>query len=340
MSVSAVSRAAAMSPPATTAVSSRTTVQAWVAVRVAAVEHPARDVIAITLAAADGHRLPEWTPGSHVDVDFGNDVIRQYSLCGDIDSPTWTIAVLLEQQGRGGSVLAHQLAVGDSVRVRGPRNNFALETADRHVFIAGGIGITPIIPMIRQVYEQGGEWSLHYGGRSRESMAFAEDLTRAYGGNVTVYPEDEVGRLDCPGIIADVRPGTLVFCCGPPGLLAAAEEAAATLPPNSFRVERFSADGQAAIRADDVAFEVGCTISGVEVTVGPDESILDALERAGGVVVASSCREGTCGSCETTVVSGVPDHRDSVLTADERAAGDVIMPCISRARCPRLELEL
>ncbi|MEO9330585.1 PDR/VanB family oxidoreductase [Gordonia aurantiaca] len=312
----------------------------WIDVQVASVEHPARDVVLLRLRSADGTALPAWTPGSHVDVELEPETIRQYSLCGTAGDDEWSVAVLLEPDGRGGSQLAHQLAVGDRVRVRGPRNNFALAPAERYVFIAGGIGVTPILPMIREVHARGAQWTLHYGGRTRDRMAFAGDLVEQYGENVVVYPEDEVGRIDISGIIDGADGDTFVYCCGPSGLLDAAESAASELGCGTLRVERFHGDGQGATRPGDVAFDVECSISGITVTVAEDETILDALERVGGVVIASSCREGTCGTCEAGVLEGVPDHRDSILTAEECRAGDVIMTCVSRAQSPKLVLEL
>ncbi|EPJ38365.1 putative Phenoxybenzoate dioxygenase subunit beta [Streptomyces afghaniensis 772] len=179
-------------------------------------EFAADGVLALTLRHPLGEPLPVWEPGAHIDVVLGPGLERQYSLCGDpADRSAWRIAVLREPDGRGGSAHVHeQVGQGDKVRVRGPRNNFALEPAPRYRFVAGGIGITPILPMLAAAEAAGAEWTLLYGGRTRRSMAFGEELAR-YGDRVTIAPEDETGLLDLPSVLDDVPEGTLVYCCGP-----------------------------------------------------------------------------------------------------------------------------
>ncbi|MGW0816298.1 PDR/VanB family oxidoreductase [Streptomyces viridiviolaceus] len=299
-------------------------------------ETAADGVLVLTLRHPLGEPLPGWEPGAHVDVVLGPGLERQYSLCGDpADRSVWRIAVLREPEGRGGSVRLHdQVGVGDKVRVRGPRNHFRLEPAARYRFVAGGIGITPILPMLAAAEESGAEWTLLYGGRSRRSMAFAGELER-YGDRVTIAPEDESGLLDLGPVLDDVSDGTLVYCCGPGPLLDAVEE---LCPPGILRVERFRPKERE--RSDaDTEFEVELARSGRTVTVAPDVSVLDAV-RAAGVEVLYSCTEGTCGTCETDVVEGTPDHRDSVLTDEERAAGETMLICVSRCRGKRLVLDL
>ncbi|MGW0005749.1 PDR/VanB family oxidoreductase [Nocardia grenadensis] len=308
-------------------------------VTVSDIAHPATDIVSLTLHACDDSRLPAWSPGAHIDIELDTDLVRQYSLSGVPGTPDWRIAVLLEPESRGGSVRAHRLHVGDKLRVRGPRNHFRLERADEYIFIAGGIGVTPVLPMVHHVEASRVPWVLHYGGRSRSSMAFTEELAR-YGDKVRLYPQDEVGILDVPEILGDGRAGVGVYCCGPNGLLSAAEAATASWPRDSLHVERFSPAEPVGPRAGDTTFDVECRLSGVTVTVGAEETILEAMERTGGVITAASCREGTCGTCEATVIEGIPDHRDSVLTDTEREAEDVIMTCVSRAHTPRLVLDL
>ncbi|MBY8871359.1 PDR/VanB family oxidoreductase [Micromonospora sp. PLK6-60] len=298
----------------------------------------AAEVVAITLGRPDGADLPEWTPGAHVDLELGPGVVRQYSLCGDpADRSGLRIAVQREPDGRGGSRLAHErLTLGATVRVRGPRNNFPLVAAARYLFVAGGIGITPIRPMVAAADAAGADWRLVYGGRSRATMAFAAALREKYGDRVSLHPQDETGLLDLAGLLG--RPGAgLVYCCGPEGLVRAVEEHCRGWPAGCLHVERFTpvADSGGA----ETAIEVELALSGRTVTVPPGTPILQAVEEAG-VQVLSSCREGTCGTCETTVLAGVPEHRDSLLTEEERAAGDTMMICVSRARTPRLVLEL
>ena len=298
-------------------------------------EFAAEGVLALTLRHPLGEHLPAWEPGAHVDVLLEPGLERQYSLCGDpADRSAWRVAVLRESAGRGGSAHVHeQLGEGAKVRVRGPRNNFALEPAPRYRFVAGGIGITPILPMLAAAEAAGAEWTLLYGGRTRGSMAFGEELGR-YGDRVTFAPEDETGLLDLASVLDDVPEGTLVYCCGPGPLLDAVE---ARCPAGVLRVERFRPKEQET--GGTTAFEVELARSGRTLTVAPDVSVLDAVRDAG-VEVLYSCTEGTCGTCETDVLDGEPDHRDSVLTEDERAAGETMLICVSRCRGKRLVLDL
>ncbi|WP_030243346.1 MULTISPECIES: PDR/VanB family oxidoreductase [unclassified Streptomyces] len=298
-------------------------------------EFVADGVVALTLRHPLGEPLPEWEPGAHVDALLGPGLERQYSLCGDpADRSAWRIAVLREPAGRGGSALVHeQVGLGDKVRVRGPRNNFGLEPAPRYRFVAGGIGITPILPMLAAADAAGAEWTLLYGGRTRRSMAFGEELVR-YGDRVTIAPEDETGLLDLPSVLDDVPEGTLVYCCGPGPLLDAVEE---RCPSGVLRVERFRPKEQP--DGTDDEFEVELSRSGLTLTVAPGVSVLDTV-RSAGVEVLYSCTEGTCGTCETDVLDGSPEHRDSVLTPEERESGETMMICVSRCRGRRLVLDL
>ncbi|MFL9655402.1 PDR/VanB family oxidoreductase [Streptomyces sp. PB17] len=300
-------------------------------------ETAADGVLVLTLRHPLGEPLPAWEPGAHVDVVLGPGLERQYSLCGDpADRAQWRIAVLREREGRGGSAYVHgELRAGDEVRVRGPRNNFRLEPAPRYRFVAGGIGITPVLPMLAAAEEAGAEWTLLYGGRTRAAMAFTQEVAR-FGDRVTIVPEDESGLLDLGPVLDGLAPDTLVYCCGPGPLLDAVE---ARCPAGSLRVERFrpkEADGDAPAEAE---FDVVLARSGRTVVVPPGVSVLDAV-RGAGVEVLYSCTEGTCGTCETEVVEGDPEHRDSVLTEEERAAGETMLICVSRCRGRRLVLDL
>ncbi|MEV6738222.1 PDR/VanB family oxidoreductase [Streptomyces sp. NPDC051104] len=298
-------------------------------------EPAAEGVLALTLRHPLGEELPAWEPGAHVDVLLGPGLERQYSLCGDpADRQAWRIAVLREADGRGGSAHVHeQVREGDKVRVRGPRNHFPLHPSPRYRFIAGGIGITPILPMLAAAEAAGAEWTLLYGGRTRRSMAFTAELER-YGDRVTVAPQDETGLLDLASVLDDVPDGTLVYCCGPGPLLDAVE---GRCPAGTLRVERFQPKEQPA--GDDGEFEVVLAQSGRTLTVPPHVSVLDTVRDAG-VEVLFSCTEGTCGTCETDVLEGTPDHRDSVLTEEERESGETMMICVSRCRSGRLVLDL
>jgi ferredoxin-NADP reductase len=300
----------------------------------------AEGVAVLELSRPDGEELPRWTPGAHLDLVLDNGLERQYSLCGDpADRGSWRIAVLREENGRGGSAHVHNgLAEGTTVRVRGPRNHFVFEPAPRYVLVAGGIGITPLLPMAAAAAASGADWTLTYGGRSRASMAFTRELTEAYGDRVRLRPQDEFGLLDLDSLLGTPDANTLVYCCGPAPLLDAAEQRCAGWPAGALRVERFTPKEFGAPQRD-LPFEVELTRSRKTLTVERGRSILDVV-RESGVQVLSSCQEGTCGTCETEVLDGEVDHRDSLLSAEEQAANDTMMVCVSRAAGTKLVLAL
>jgi ferredoxin-NADP reductase len=307
--------------------------------RVAGRTDEAEDVVSLTLEAEHGAALPRWEPGAHVDVFLGDGLERQYSLCGDPgDTAAWTVAVLRERPSRGGSEFVHEcVGAGDVLDVQGPRNAFPLVEADRHLFVAGGIGVTPLVPMVERLASAGRPWRMVYGGRRRASMAFVDRLC-ALGEHVTVWPEDEYGLIDLPGLLDAPQPGTAVYCCGPEPLLNAVELACASWPAGSLHVERFH-PMPGALDGVNTAFEVVLAQAGITVEVAADQTIVEALEEAG-IDVPTSCREGTCGTCETALLEGVADHRDSFLSPEERDDGATVMVCCSRALSPRLVLDL
>jgi len=308
-------------------------------VRVEGKDAVADGVVALTLHEVDGRPLPHWEPGAHLDLILDHAATRQYSLCGDPDDHhAWRLGILRDPNGSGGSVHVHdRLQVGDVVRIRGPRNNLPLVDSPRYLFIAGGIGITPILPMIRTADAAGAQWRLVFGGRQRASMAFLDELA-AYGEKVTVWPQDENGLIDLDSLLGQPQPDTEVYCCGPEPLLAAVEQRCAAWPKGSLHVERFIAKPLSEPVLHE-AFEVHLARSDRTLTIPPDKSILAAVAEAG-IGVLSSCAEGTCGTCETPVLEGVPDHRDSVLDQDAREANDSMMICVSRACTPCLVLDL
>ncbi|GAA1164723.1 PDR/VanB family oxidoreductase [Ornithinimicrobium humiphilum] len=321
----------------------------WYAVRVVATREVADGVLELRLVRPDGQALPDWEPGAHLDVQTPAGV-RQYSLCGDPADNTYTIAVLREETGRGGSRALHDLAApGVELQVLGPRNHFPLvEDAEDYLLIAGGIGVTPIRAMADRLARTGARWRLHYGGRSRASMAYADELLDLGGDVVRLYPQDTDGLLDLGAILAEAGPGTVVYCCGPAPLLDAAAGAVAASPARELRVERFTGPTApmpepGGAPADDAvtptSFVVELAASGGSVEVGPDRSILEAV-RSAGVDVISSCEEGWCGTCETRVLAGVPLHRDEVLTPSEQASNEVMMICVGRSCSERLVLDL
>lgn len=308
--------------------------------RVARRADGAEGVVVLDLRRPDGAELPGWAPGAHIDLKLPNGLTRQYSLCGRPEDRTrWRIAVLHEPDGRGGSAFVHDsLHEGAELDVRGPRNHFPLVPADRYIFIAGGIGITPILPMVVAADSAGANWELHYGGRSRRSMAFLAALDWLTGHRCTLHPQDEVGLIDLDEILASPHPDTQVYCCGPDPLLNAVEQRSVDWPAGTLHLERFVPKHlDEPVVAD--TFEVELAASGQTLTVPPDKSILEVVEAAGSTVL-SSCREGTCGTCETAVLSGEVDHRDSLLTPQEQAANDTMFICVSRAACPKLVLDI
>ncbi|UQX00873.1 PDR/VanB family oxidoreductase [Streptomyces sp. RerS4] len=296
--------------------------------RIVSRTEPAEGVVRITL---ESDEFPAWTPGAHVDVVLPSGLVRQYSLCGDpADTGRWTIAVRLVEDGRGGSREVHEALVeGAELPVRPPRNRFELVPAPAYVFVAGGIGITPILPMLRAATAAGADWTLLYGGRSRASMPFLPELA-AYGERVTLLPEDETGRPDLTPL-AGIRPGTLVYCCGPEPLMRAVTEAAPD--PSAVRLERF-------VPAAPVAagpFTVELRRSGTEVAVAADESTLAAVRRVR-PDTPYSCEQGFCGTCRHRVLAGEVDHRDDLLTDAERTTSMLL--CVSRASKDRIALDL
>ncbi|WP_432534388.1 PDR/VanB family oxidoreductase [Kineococcus arenarius] len=296
-------------------------------------------VVAFTLADPHGGRLREWTPGAHIDVVVPGGLTRQYSLCGDrFDPRTYRFAVRCDRSGRGGSAHLHDsVQVGDLLEVGGPRNTFTLVPAEEYVFLAGGIGITPLLPMIAQAELLGARWTLEYCGRSRAAMAFLAELA-PHGDRVRVHARDEAPRPDVEALVRQAPPAAKVYCCGPAEMVAAVERAAAGRPPGSVRTERFTAPQRPA-PVRDGSFEVVLARSGRSVTVDPSTSVVQALERVG-VRVLTSCGQGLCGTCETGVLEGRPDHRDSVLEPAERAADDCMLVCVSRSCSDELVLDL
>ncbi|MBB1024184.1 MULTISPECIES: PDR/VanB family oxidoreductase [unclassified Dietzia] len=302
----------------------------------------AADIVRLTLARPDNGDLPRWEPGAHIDLHVGRSgkLIRQYSLCSSpTDRSHYQVAVLREPTSRGGSsYIVDELRAGDTVPVSLPRNHFDLAPSQRYLFIAGGIGITPILPMIEAAHDAGAEWTLLYGGRTRTSMAFAEELNNTWGPRVLLRPQDEYGLLDLQALLSTPTDDTAVYCCGPSPLLDAIDTACQTWPTGALHMERFAPVSDTPSGEGDTEFEVEFAQSEVTLTIPADRSIVDVADEAG-VPIVYSCEEGTCGVCETSVLRGEPDHRDSVLTEQERRSGAKMMICVSRAKSARLVLD-
>jgi tetrachlorobenzoquinone reductase len=312
---------------------------ALVSMRLHRVEYAARDTHLFQWRSVDGKPLPPATAGAHIDIHLPNALIRQYSLISVDAAPTsYTVAVKKDIAGRGGSrALFDDVKVGDVVRIGIPRNNFPLhEVADHTVLIAGGIGITPIRCMARRLFTLGRSWELHYCSRTRDDAAFLNEF--AGEANVRLHIDDEkAGQLLDLAAIVRRGPSTgHYYCCGPLPMLRAFEEATATLPPEQVHVEYFTPKEACALTGGYTVELVG---SGQTFEIRPGQSILKTL-CAAGFNIPFSCEEGTCGACETTVVQGDPDHRDSVLSQAERAGGKTMMICVSGAKGDRLVLDL
>ncbi|MFI8965144.1 PDR/VanB family oxidoreductase [Streptomyces sp. NPDC053493] len=298
-------------------------------VLVAARTEPADGVVQLRL---EGEQLPAWQPGAHLDLVLPSGTVRQYSLCGDpADTGAYTVAVRLVEDGRGGSREVHeQLHVGTEIEIRGPRNRFPLAHAPSYVFVAGGIGITPVLPMVRAAEAAGAEWRLLYCGRDLASMPYAEEAERLGRGRTTLVPEDRDGRPDL-GFLGELPAETAVYCCGPEGLMAAV---GAALPDGRLaHLERFTAGPTEGGRP----FEVELRRSGRTLTVAADQTVLSAVREAVPGLLYS-CQQGFCGTCQQRVVAGEIDHRDELLTDAERA--DSMLICVSRCAGERLVLDL
>jgi cytochrome P450/ferredoxin-NADP reductase len=301
-------------------------------VRVTGVQRVADHIVALTLEDPRGRDLPAWSAGTHIDLLVG-DFQRKYSLCGDpADHSRYTIAVELDAHGRGGSRHIHEkVRAGDLLHIRGPKNHFRLcEDVAKVVLIAGGIGITPIIAMADRLKRLKRDYALHYAGRSRASMAFVERLRRDHGDRLHLYPKDEGRVLNLETAIAAAPTHAQVYGCGPERMLTALSGLLADTP-DRLHIENFSAERQLLDPSIEHPFEVALQDSGLTITVPADKTLLQAL-RATGIDIPSDCEEGLCGSCEAKVLSGEVEHRDKVLNAAERQAGDRMMTCCSRAR--------
>lgn len=300
----------------------------------------APDVLSLRLEDPRGQPLPPWRAGAHIDLLFEGIGTAQYSLCGPRNADHWRIGVLHQPDGRGVSRHIHRhLRPGDRVMVDGPRNHFELAPATGYLFIAGGIGITPLLAMIDEAEVAGRHWRLAYGGRTSEGMAFRRELER-HGSRVALYPQDESGLMPVRALLAEAAPGTAVYCCGPEGLLQAVQSANAALDgARAIHFERFSAPAVSDTAAAPRPFTVTLARSGITLSVGAGQSLADALD-ARGVFVPTSCREGVCGSCETRVLAGRVEHRDALLSEEEKARNDTMMVCVSRACDDRLTLDL
>jgi len=308
--------------------------------RVTARSLAADGVVLIELQPADGEILPGFKPGAHIEVQLPDGLRRHYSLCGDPDArDRYRIAVALAEPSRGGSAYMHQsLNVGDVIVTSTPRNNFPLvEDSQRYQFIAGGIGITPILPMLRWCEANNRSWRLLYLLRGRARAAFLDDLA-PFAGRVQTHFDDEAGGVfDIGAALNDVARDAHIYCCGPGPLMEAVEQAAADRDSAYVHFEWFTPKDQSALA--NTPFTVILARSRREVAIPADRSILETLQ-ASGMKLPFSCREGLCATCETAVLAGTPDHRDQILTPEEKQVSQSMMICVSRAKSPSITLDL
>ncbi len=304
------------------------------ALRVARIAAVTPRIKSVELVAAAGGPLPAFTAGAHIDIALGNGETRSYSLLNDpTETQRYAIAVLRETDSRGGSTFVHDgLREGDVLESSDPANNFPLnEAGERHILIAGGIGITPLMAMSRRLLARDAEFTLHYCARSRAEAAFIDDIETALGLRlVTHFDGGDIARgLDVKALLAERPAAAHVYVCGPPGLIRAVREAAAHWPKGSVHYELFrGSEADVAPRSGDQGFDVVLKRAGKTLHVAGDRSILQTLADAG-IKVKTLCKEGVCGTCRVGLVAGRADHRDEVLTDEERAR--YIQVCVSRA---------
>ncbi|MGH3871100.1 MAG: PDR/VanB family oxidoreductase [Pseudonocardiaceae bacterium] len=286
----------------------------------------APDVRSFRLVADGGAQLPAWQPGSHLDVLLPSGRRRQYSLCGDpAELSSYRIAVRRIANGAGGSRELHDsIGTGSTLTVRGPRNAFPYVPASGYLFLAGGIGITPILPMVKQAAADGAQWQLVYTGRSRTSIPFLDELTTLDPARIRIRPYDQYGFPSGADLLELAPTGATVYCCGPAPMIAGVRRDLPASAARALHFERFCAPPVLGGRP----FEVTLQRSDRVLAVPADRSALDVICEAV-PDIAYSCRQGYCGTCRTRVLSGDIDHRDRVLTDQERT--DTMTICVSRS---------
>ena len=317
---------------------SQNTSGALLDVRLRRISWEAEGVMALEFAAVDGADLPPFEPGAHVDLHLGDGMLRQYSLCGDpADRKCYRIGVREIDGGRASRHIHRNLRPGTLLQISHPRNNFEFVASRNYLFIAGGIGITPLLPMMRAASGASSAWTLLFCARSVAQAPFLEEA-KAHSGEVSVHASQAGTRLDVTRYLAEVKPDTVVYCCGPESLMTAVEGASAHWPEGTVRFEWFAPRARPEGEISG-GFRVVCARSGLSLDVMPDQSILQVLTDAG-IEVARSCEQGICGTCEVRVLEGEVDHRDSILSAAERASNEMMMTCVSRAKGASLVLDV
>lgn len=313
-------------------------------VRVANRRPEALDIISLELTAVDGGSLPPFSAGSHIDVDVGNELVRQYSLCNDPrESHRYLISVLRDPKSRGGSLAVHDtIKLGDVIKISEPKNHFALVPSRRSLLFAGGIGITPILCMAEWLQHAGSDFEFHYCARSIERMAFRAHIARSeFADRVSLHFDkgDASQKLDAAVVLAEKGTDVNLYVCGPAGFIDHIVTTAKSLGwlDSNIHLEHFGAPP--ADTSGDAAFQVKISSTGAVYDIPANCSVIRVLEQHG-IDVPVSCEQGVCGTCLTRVIAGQPDHRDLFLTDAERAANDQFTPCCSRSKSAILVLDL
>jgi tetrachlorobenzoquinone reductase len=311
--------------------------------RVMAIQDVARDTKLYTFARVDGGKLPAYAPGAHIDLHLPNGLVRQFSLVvPNSDPDVYVIGVKRDAASRGGTrYIIDEMRVGDQIKISPPRNNFPLvDNAGHVVLIAGGIGITPIWCMVQELAARKRSWKLHYSCRSRQDMAFLEDLQKLDPQSIHLHFDDEAGGqfLDLAAAIAAAPADAHLYCCGPNPMLKAFETAAAGRPRGNIHIEYFTPKDDSG-ETHLGGFWVELSRSGEEYFIPEGRKVLEVLYEAG-VDVDYSCELGICGACETRVISGIPEHHDSVLSEEEQASNTKVMICCCGCKSERLVLDL
>ncbi len=312
-----------------------------ITVLVHAIRFEAQGIVSVEFRSPDGSDLPAFAAGSHIDLHLGNGLVRSYSLCNSpLEHHRYVVGVLNDRNSRGGSRYVHeQLRVGSTIQIAPPRNNFALdEAAPKSVLVAGGIGVTPIFCMFNRLRNIDKDVEVVYCARSRKEAAFSKELVEAGEIVHTHFDDERGGPPDLKAFLSKYPADTHFYCCGPTPMIGAFEATCKDLGFENVHVERFAAAADLEV-SQESGYVVELSRSGKTIEVPAGKALLDALLDAG-IDADYSCREGVCGACETAVLEGEPEHRDSVLTDRERASNKTMMVCVSGCKGKRLVLDL
>ena len=307
-------------------------------VRLKSITYEAKDVLLFELVPLNGQKLRAFSAGSHIDIYLPNGLIRQYSLCNSpLEKDRYVIGVKRDPLSRGGSICMHdKLKVGSELKISVPRNNFPLAHESRHsVLIGGGIGITPLISMAHELSSKNATWQLFCSFKNRSEVALSGQFESSKV-HLHIDDESQFGFLDIASILANSPKGSHFYCCGPEPMLNHFLELSKSIEASRVHFEFFK---PVATKPSGEGFEVNLHQTKKRFYVGPDQTILQVLQK-NGISAPGSCEQGICGTCETHVLDGIPDHRDSLLSADEKSSNKVMMICCSRSLSSSITLDL